>query len=440
MPLAAWWIGESVSEFTDDQYEPTYERQGNTHILRFPCKIELSLSRISVGKDDIKGWLDARSRWDTGPERLIAASFNLSGPRARKDMAKDLAERCPVPLDWGEILERACTTIVDVLAEGSPVVKLSDIQRREGSKFRVEPIAFEGMPVIWFGRGGSGKSLLAAAAAIAIHGNVDLLGLPLLTGPVMINDWETDGATYREQIELICDGHGIAMPDIFYRECFGSLNHEGEAIGRFIDANGVQVTFNDSLGMASGADKNSQETATGMFTMMRSWRTSNICIDHIAKGEETNTPYGSVYFENAARATWRAKGTMKDGSNEHFLILSMEKTNLGKYPPVGFKFTFLPDTSNVQAITVEKIDVSTLPTELKADKMNAKDSIRAALKESRRAMNVTDMVEATGMSEPKLRARIGEMVGDGSVIKIIIRGAANKYALKSAFAEEEVGG
>lgn len=351
-------------------------------------------------------------------------------------MIKHLELAGKVQIDWQHVLAEAYDAVMDSVETGTPIVRLPGVEDREGSKFRIEPIAFNGLPVIWFGRGGSGKSTLVAAAAISLHANIDLLGLPLIPGPVLICDWETDAQTYKEQIRLICEGHGIPMPDIAYRACMAPLVRESEEIGRFIEREGMENVFADSLGQACGGDKNSQEVTGAMFGAMRSWGTSNMLVDHIAKDEKTNTPYGSVYFENNARATWRAKGTMK--GNEHFLSLELEKSNLGRFPSVYFRFAFLPNANQPEAITVERIDSKQMPSEIKAT-ATCREALIVTFNEQRAALTVTDLVTITGENEKTIRNTLIDMEAKFEVTKVIIAKGANKYAKRSPRSDEGVG-
>jgi hypothetical protein len=417
-------------------YDGIYRREGDEHVVAFAeQRIEMRFSRVHFGRDEIKGWLTVLSGWPQGPERLVRTIANMTGVRARSDLARILAGRCPVELDFAEMLEQACTAVIDAVEEGSPVVRLSEVAPRAGSRFRIEPISFEGHPVIWFGKGGAGKSTLLAAAAVGLHAGVDILGLPLEPGPVLICDWETDAETYREQVALLCAGHGISIPDIHYRECRAPLINEAEAIGRYIAREGIAVVGVDSLGQACGGDKNSQEIAVAMFGAMRSWQTTTILLDHVAKAEDSNTPYGSVYFETSARATWRAIGAMRDSVN--YVGLTLEKSNLGRFQPVYWRFTFLPDAHVPEAMTCELVGGDDVPQELRGERMSQRDAIRRAFIEARQSLTAGDLHAMTGISEQVIRNHLAAMEKQGKVVKIVIRGAANKWALRSAREDDE---
>ncbi len=417
-------------------YSFVAKREGDAHVLGFEeCKVSLTFTRLVVDKESVRGRLDVRSAWP-GPSRLYAGTFKLDGVNARRDMARHLRERCPDVPDWTEILERASNHVIDELAEGAPTVRITEVPDKVGSRFRIHPLAFDGFPVIWFGKGGSGKSLLATAAAMGVHSGLDVIGLPLEPGPVLVCDWELDAGMWKSQASLLAQGHGIGLPDIHYRRCVSPLYHEGESIARYVDREGIKFVVVDSLGYACGGDKNAQEVATRMFEAMRSWGCSVVCIDHIPKNSEATAPYGSVYFENSARATWRIKGAMEEGTNSLSLVASLEKCNLGRYPAQGFKFTFAPDVSEPTSIYCERADIRDLPgfEESVPDSMR----IKTAILEARKAVTVGEIIEATGIKEATVRSRLHQLVKRGDVEKIQQVGAALKYALYSDRTDEEV--
>ena len=411
-----------------DPYGFIHKREGEAHIIGFElCGVALTFTRLVVSKDDVRGRLEVRSSWP-GPERLYAGSYKLDGMNSRRDMARHLKERCPDVPDWVEILERSSNFVIDELAEGSPTVLLTNVKDKVGSRFRIEPIAFDNFPVIWFGKGGSGKSLLAVSAAISVHTGMDIVGLPLERGPVLVCDWELDAETWKSQAALIATGHNVGMPDIHYRRCVAPLYHEGESIARYVAREGIKLVIVDSLGYACGGDKNSQEVATRMFEAMRSWQCAVICIDHVSKDSEATSPYGSVYFENSARATWRVRGAMDEGSNELAMAMTLEKCNFGRYQPQGFKFTFWPDASEPESVHCQRMDVRDLP----GFETSVPDSMRikTAILEAKANVTVQEIVEATGIKEATVRTRLHELTRRGDVEKIVIKGAAHKYALR----------
>ena len=61
----------------------------------------------------------------------------------------------------------------------------------------------------------------------------------------------------------------------------------------------------------------------------------------------------------------------------------------------------------------------------------ASQRIKDALLEQRKACNVDELVEITGMKANAVRARLAELVKKGEVVKVIISGAANKWALRA---------
>ena len=307
---------------------------------------------------------------------------------------------------------------------------MGSVPPRESGMYRVKPLSLERLPVVLFGREGNGKGLVALTCAMAVHAGYNLAGLEVVPGPVLYCDWELDDWSTQEQLRLFSKGFGIELPDIHYHRCLNGIAQEAEAIGRYIAREGIEMVIIDSLGYAAGgADKQQQDVTTRMFGAMRQWGVSVVCIDHMAKGDAADTPYGSVYTMASARNAWRVRGT-REGNDVH-VGLFQAKANIGVHDPVGLRFSFWPDIYAPEAIYCDREDVRDVP-ELRQG-MSHGEQIVEALRDARQSVTVADIVSVTGLKETIVRARIKDLIERGKVTKIVVQGvqAAARYALQS---------
>jgi len=418
--------------FVKGETQPNVRREGDAFVVGFPpVGITVEVTAVEMSRSD------AYSIWrvtSTNPGTtavLHQARVNLTGTAARSSLVKYLAQRYD-GCDWSEIVEQVCRVVLDAAREGQPTVKITDVPHRETARFRVAPLVVEGFPNIIFGPGGSGKSMLAAMIAVAVHGGWNLADLEVMPGKVLICDWELDDVTYREVAEQLCNGFGIPLPDFDYRQCSAPLSEEGAAIGRFAAREGIDLIIADSLGFAIGGDKTSQELTMRMFSAMRAWRRVNgsqittLCVDHVTNDEGTaNRPYGSVYTQNAARALWRVRANQEEGSHEMTMGLFQTKANFGKQPPVGFHVSFGDGATSVCRRDVN--DMAEMD-----DFKPASMRIKTAILASGHQMTKAEIVEVTGLKDTIVAARLSDLLKRGDVVRFMTGGQSSaKWAMAS---------
>lgn len=399
----------------ESSYTPLLRQEGDTWIVEFAAGVNTELSRVEAAKAEFFGLLRVTSTLPGTPALIHQGRFNLTSTTARASLCKYLEQRAGA-IDWPEVIEQTCLRVLDRLREGQPVVRLRDVPVREQARYRIAPLVLEGLPTILFGAGGSGKSQLAAMLAMGVHDAIEPLGrmgLVAEQGPALVCDWELDAVTYREMCAPIAAGMDlVAMPNIHYRQCLAPLVEEASAIGRYIDKEGIAFVVVDSLGYAIGGDKTSQELTMRMFSAIRSWKTTVLCIDHITNDEANgNRPYGSAYTGNSARAMWRVRASQEDGSSELSLGLFQTKANFGKQRPVGFRMSF-----GDGAVLVTREDVKEVPAF--QESLPAKVRIKSALLNAREPQSEDQLAERTGLTKASVRARLSELQKAGEVLHL----------------------
>jgi len=275
---------------------------------------------------------------------LAAADFNLSGQQSRTTRAKYLAERAQAPeIDWISLLEEFCQRVILFDREGADAPALKDIPPPEkGDGWTVDGLTLlERQPVILFGDGGQGKSLIA----LYLAGQLAQRGIQ-----VLYCDWEFDGESHRDRYGAI---FGDAMPaGLRYCRCDRPLAAEADRLRRLVSQYQTQYLICDSIvfACAPGIPAESAEAAATYFQSLRQIGVGSFNLAHTTKqnGEKEDTrqqqkPFGSGFWHNGARATWFLKG-VEERRGRLAVGLYPRKANLGALgPAIGWVIDFTGD-------------------------------------------------------------------------------------------------
>lgn len=223
---------------------------------------------------------------------------NLLGPRIRSDVVKALKERAD-SIEWADYLEIVCENVIIRLRQGEPVVPLIDVAFQPGSRWRLAPILHEGLPTILFGFGGSLKSYLAHLWAVRVA-----LGIDCAAGNVLVLDWESTQEEWRERQHMICVGLGVAEPpNLYYRRCASPLVSDIEEILEMVGELDINLVIIDSAAYACGDEPERAGPVTDFFRALRSLHCTTLIVAHQSNDSSSRKPFGSIFWENAARST-----------------------------------------------------------------------------------------------------------------------------------------
>jgi hypothetical protein len=253
---------------------------------------------------------------------ISAADLNLSSVRARQDRASLLMKRSRFPEhDWFGSVEYFCQRIVQAERIGQPAVLLRDVPKPSPDQawtIHGLPVLRE-QPMILFGDGGSGKSLLA----LSIAGELAQRGVPTLYA-----DWETSEGDHRERLEQM---FGSPMPGVLYVRCESPLAHEADRLRRLVLTHGLQYIILDSVAFGCEGPPEAAESASAYFRAARRLRVGTLLVAHITKSESGDQrPFGSAFWHNGARSTWFAKRSEADGNPGQMTVgLFNRKSNAG---------------------------------------------------------------------------------------------------------------
>jgi len=145
----------------------------------------------------------------------------------------------------------------------------------------------------------------------------------------------------------------LTPPRVLYASCSRPLVEEVEDwLGEALALKRVQFLVVDSCGPACGAKPEEADSALRVFRTLRELRVGALLLAHQSKGEGGDrTPFGSVFWTNAARAVWHIEGRM-DGASLH-VTLRQRKHNFGPVEaPVGLRFEFSDGRVKVEQVPI----------------------------------------------------------------------------------------
>jgi AAA domain len=266
-----------------------------------------------------------------------SAQLNLSSTQARVTLAKHLAGRVrDRELDWPALVETAIILTRNAFRAGEPSILLRDAPEPATAGPLLPPLLAADGTTLLYGDGGTGKSLLALAAAVSLHTGLPLLGLqPAVTRRVAFLDWEWSAPVHKRRLRrLLPEGE---LPDIRYIRCALPLRDDVDRLRRVIREDGIEYAVIDSVALAAGGDPERAETAIEFFGALRQLEVDALAVAHVTKASDGEKPFGSTFWHNSARATWYVRKAAELGASSFTVALVNKKANDAPLSlPLGF--------------------------------------------------------------------------------------------------------
>jgi hypothetical protein len=344
--------------------------------------------------------------------------------RVRSDLVKRMAQLYP-EANWNEVIETVCVWGLRLSREGEPVVRLTEAVEIQPPQPLLQPLVVEPHPTVIFAPGGSGKSLLALAAAMAVERGSGFAGIEALgAGPVLYLDFESDEADLRYRAQLLRHGHPEFLgAEPLYRRCYVPLADDLHALQHHVAHSHIRLLIVDSLALAAGAELEKAESAIRVFSALRTLGVSSLIVAHVPKDTDRPSIFGSVFFGNLARNVFELVKVQEAGENKIEVGLFHRKSNLGSlHRPIGLRFQF------GDAIRIETMDLRNQPFLAKG--LSLKRRLQHALKDG--AKTAQELSEELDTDYPQVRARLNEGRG-----KWVCKLDQNRWGLMTT---SEVGG
>ena len=278
--------GAAIASRGDYEFQKSDE---GYELMAADSSVLIDAARLRWNGDDLHGEITAYADavGIVGP-----LSFVFTSASSRREMMTLMQDE-----GVGKALNEMCRHVIHAeRVESSPVVRLRDVARpspeREYAVPMLPPVPRHSM-AIWFGDGGTGKSLLALYAA----GCLAQQGLR-----VLYLDWELSAEDHRIRYEQL---FGAEMPAaMHYWQCDRPLTQMVDSIRRTIRQMHIDYVVVDSIAFACGGNAESSEVAAQYGLAARSLGVGSLHLAHVPKSGDTHKPFGSAFWHNAARSTW----------------------------------------------------------------------------------------------------------------------------------------
>jgi AAA domain len=341
MPTGMGYVASIVDADDDDE-----------EVARFEID---DLERHANG--GLTGVFVVRSRLDTRraiEDYVTTDRVTFDAGPSKESFARRLDQLLPPPdggahIDWLQLIE---AITFDISARASAPTPVSDLALASPMQTIPHLVPFllpEKRPTILYGPGGTGKSMLAVAAAVAVAAGANFLGWPCEQGEVLYLDWETEEGDIASRVHRVAKGMSLERPPtLHYMNMIHPLSQRMAEVARVIALHEVRLVIIDSVGMASSQQRDGADASEGAVRFFRGLRelgVASLLIDHVTgedmKRSSTPKPYGSVYKYNAARNAFEIRQREDTLLGMHVAVLTHQKSNLGpKHPDVEVEYEY----------------------------------------------------------------------------------------------------
>ena len=337
----------------------------------------------------------------------------LLEPRHRDDNVRYLARVGPQTPElqgdvWRQVIERGCYEAVDAHRKGVKEINMSKHEPdMSGAQWRLRPFLEEGEATVLFGLGDSGKSFLGLYWGYLVASWKADLGMEPDRGAVMICDYETTVNVTSRRSKMIADGFGEARPEgLIYLKMHQTLKNDYERVKRAVDRNKIKLLIVDSAAMATG-EPESSEVTNEFFLALRDLGTTNLVIAHVAKTGRDHEPFGSVFWSNMSRSTFRATATRPGRDTLTVKLRNHKSNNVDRLRDRAFDLQFEDS----------KVVVTTADPEAVVDDAESSTAHRVLTLLSRGALSANEIAEQLDLKPNQVHARLKELKDAGKVMR-----------------------
>lgn len=323
---------------------------GVGYVVTFPLA-RITVDGVGRGRDGLRGEV----RVEVGPfgdgnyRVLTEGRLELSSISQRETWERRLVKRWP-GAEWGAVLDRFAAAILQAEKRlDKPPILLRDAVRPAASGMLLDPFLLAGMPTIWYGDGGTLKSLLALAAVTSLQTGAALIGRTepkerrhvLYCNFEPFDDWE-HRERMRKLLHLSEDDPADSMPEVVYLDCVGgTIVNQVERIRMAVKRHCSDYLVVDSISCAAEGPLGDDETARLYYRILGYIGLPSLSTGHTAKNGNPDSPFGSVMWKNLSRLGWffqRAEGP--DGPDVALKLTAKKWSTVAKPADVGLMVRF----------------------------------------------------------------------------------------------------
>lgn len=381
---------------------------GVGYVVRFPMA-RITVDGLGRGRDGLRGdvRVEAGPFGDGNYRVLTEGRIELSSISQRETWEKRLFKRW-AGVEWGAILDRFAAAILQAEKRlDKPPILLRDAARPPASGMLLDPFLLAGMPTIWYGDGGTLKSLLGLAAVTSLQTGVALIGHAepkeqrrvLYCNFEPFEEWE-HRERMRKLLHLRDEDPSDAMPEVVYLDCVGgTIVNQVERIRMAVKRHCSDYLVVDSISCAAEGPLSDDETARLYYRILGYIGLPSLSTGHTAKNGNPDSPFGSVMWKNLARLGWFfQRAEESDGPDVALKLTSKKWSTVAKPADVGLMVRFGAG-----------IDVEVASSrEMVGQQEEHWRRIQSRLRVENVPMTYEELALALGLSPEQVKARVNE--------------------------------
>ena len=158
-------------------------------------------------------------------------------------------------------------------------------------------------------------------------------------GSVCYLDYETDEATTKKRLSMIAAGFGEDVPPYFhYMAMRRPLEDDFDRVNTYLMEHSIDFVIIDSAGRAV-LEPESSGPVNQYFNALSGLEATTLTIAHVSKTGKESEPFGSVFWHNGARATYRALAD-QSGATLTMALRHYKKNNTPRLSDRAYAFDF----------------------------------------------------------------------------------------------------
>jgi hypothetical protein len=363
----------------------------------------------------IDTWLEIRST--TPPKLLHAAQHNLLNPGTVASITRAILSSMPSwkDADLTGIIQASTYHVIHSMIQGRPPRIAHPLFRPAEDAWLIPGLWRNTMATSLTGTGGTGKSMLAQAAAIThCTGTAQTLGLPASQpGPTLYLDWEGDSQEYDHRYSQLLQGAHLTDPgNLHHLKPQGPLHRQTNTLSRYMDTEGITALIIDSVRYARGDEQagDNQASTIRLYQTIADLNRPALLVDHRAKHADQldPTPIGAIANYDSLRLLWNTSSIRTD----HGLTIRLHcgKCNYGPMPPdLAWQLDYTPDDRSCTITPRNPAAVSNLEDTGIQDRIH-----RILLNGPTTVRNITATI---GSTDGSIRKHLSRMAQAGTAIK-----------------------